>query len=94
MPQMSETLIDFGKSPAFCSAINQASDDSDFFNGSKKKLQIIRETDYIDKGLNARLKEVVSSRVDQDGNPRLTSATKTLVCNSLQLYPITYVLYI
>ena len=91
---MSETLIDFGKSPASCSAITQASDDSDFFNGSKKKLQRIRETDYIDKGLNARLKEVVGNRVDQDGNPRLTSAKKTLVCNSLQqvVYSIKHVL--
>ena len=81
---MKESLIDFGKSPASCSAITQASDDSDFFKASKKKLVRIRETDYINPALDNRLKTVVSSRVTADGAARFSSGKKTLVCNALQ----------
>ena len=91
---MKETLIDFGKSPASCSAITQSSDDSDFFKASKKKLVRIRETDYISAGLNTRLQNILSRRVDADGQQRVTSAKKGLICNALQqvLYSIKHVL--
>ena len=91
---MAEALIDFGKSPASCSAITQASDDSDFFKASKKKLVRIRETDYINQGLDGRIKQIVSGRVTLDGESRFTSAKKLLICNSLQqvVYSIKHVM--
>ena len=81
---MRDSLIDFGKSPASCSAITQSSDDSDFFKASKKKLVRIRETDYISQSLNTRLNNIISHRLDADDQPRMTSAKKSLVCNALQ----------
>jgi hypothetical protein len=91
---MRDHLIDFGKSPASCSAITQSSDDSDFFKASKKKLVRIRETDYISQGLNRRLNSIISDRKDADGQGRFTSAKKGLICNALQqvVYSIKHVL--
>lgn len=91
---MRENLIDFGKSPASCSAITQSSDDSDFFKASKKKLVRIRETDYKCQGLNTRLHNIISSRVEADGQMRFTSAKKILIVNALQqaVYSIKHVL--
>lgn len=91
---MSDSLIDFGKSPASCSAITQASDDSDFFKASKRKLVRIRESDYIHPGLDKRLKDILLGRLNVDGEHRLTSARRTLICNSLQqvVYSIQHVL--
>lgn len=77
---MRQHLIDFGKSPASCSAITQSSDDSDFFKASKKKLVRIRETDYTSQGLDS----TISERKDDDGQGKFTSAMKGLVCNALQ----------
>ena len=86
--------IDFGKSPASCSAITQSSDDSDFFKASKKKLVRIRETDYISQGLNTRLHNIIAARKDADDQGRFTSAKKGLICNALQqvVYSIKHVL--
>jgi hypothetical protein len=91
---MAESLIDFGKSPASCSAITQASDDSDFFKASKKKLVRIRESDYIHPGLDKRLKELLLGRTTIEGENRMTSAKRSLICNSLQqvVYSIQHVL--
>jgi hypothetical protein len=91
---MKETLINFGKSPVSCSAITQSSDDCDFLKASKKKLVRIRETDYINARLNTRLQRILSGRVDADGQQRVTSAKKGLICNALQqvLYSIKHVL--
>jgi transposase len=91
---MAESLIDFGKSPASCSGITQASDDSDFFKASKKKLVRIREADYIHPGLDKRLKELLLARRTTEGEHRLTSARRVLIGNSLQqvVYSIQHVL--
>lgn len=91
---MAESLIDFGKSPASCSAITQASDDSDFFKASKKKLVRIRESDYIHPGLNRRLTELLLGRLTMEGVNRLTSGKRSLICNGLQqvVYCIQHVL--
>lgn len=91
---MKESLIDFGKSSAFCSAITQASNDSGFFKASIKKLVRIRETDYINPVLDNRLQTFVSSRVTADGAARFSSEKKTLVCDALQqvVYSIKHVL--
>jgi hypothetical protein len=91
---MKNNRIDFGKSPASCSGITQSSDDSDFFKGSKKKLVRIRETDYINQGLNMRLNSIITSRVDLDGQARFTSGKKSLIINALQqvVYSIKHVL--
>jgi hypothetical protein len=89
---MAEALIDFGKSPASCSAITQASDD--FFKASKKKLVRIREADYIHPGLNKRLQDLMLGRKTMDGEQRLSSGKRSLICNSLQqvVYSIQHVL--
>jgi hypothetical protein len=91
---MAESLIDFGKSPASCSAITQASDDSDFFKASKKKLVCISLSNYIHPGLDKKLKELLLGRLTTDGEHRLTSANRALICNSLQqvVYSIQHVL--
>ena len=91
---MKDSLIDFGKSPASCSAITQSSDDSDFFKASKKKLVRIRETDYVSHSLNTRLNNIMSHRLDPDGQQRMTGAKKSLICNALQqvVYSIKHVL--
>ena len=91
---MAESLIDFGKSPASCSAITQASDDSDFFKASKKKLVRIRESDYVHPGLNRRLTELLLGRLTMKGVNRLTIGKRSLICNGLQqvVYSIQHVL--
>ena len=91
---MRDSLIDSGKSPASSSTITQSSVDSDFFKASKKKLVRISETDYVSHSLNTRLNNIMSHRLDPDGQQRMTGAKKSLICNALQqvVYSIKHVL--
>ena len=91
---MRDSLIDFGKSPTSSSTITQSSVDSDFFKASKKKLVRIRETDYVSHSLNTRLNNIMSHRLDPDGQQRMTGAKKSMICNALQqvIYSIKHVL--
>jgi hypothetical protein len=91
---MAESLIDFGKSPASCSGITQASDDSDFFKASKKKLVRIREADYRHPGLDKTLKEILRGRKTMNEEHRLTSARRILIGNSQQqvIYSVQHLL--
>jgi hypothetical protein len=81
-PEMIEAfktaLIDFGKTPASCSAICQPSDVSNFFKASKKKLQNSFERDYGDADLEKKLLQVL-------GNRNYNSEKKGLICDALLL---------
>jgi hypothetical protein len=75
-----DALIDFGKTPASCSAICQSSDASPFFRAIKKKLKSACELG----------KEAYECRILKDGLKRtldgilsFSSAKKEVVCDSL-----------
>ena len=57
-------LVDFGKTPASCSAICQSSDASVFFKAVKQKLKGIFDLagGYTNTGLNDRLKTIITPR--------------------------------
>ena len=87
-------LIIFAKSPASCSATTQSSDDSHMFNGTKKTNERIREKDYINVGLQTRLKKILLERITMDGEHRFTSAKRSLICDALMqiVYSMQHVL--
>jgi hypothetical protein len=64
------------------------------FSKHKKNLVRIREADYIHPGLNKRLQELMLGRKTMDGEQRLSSGKRSLICNSLQqvVYSIQHVL--
>lgn len=73
-----EALVDFGKSPASCSAICQPSDVGNFFKASKKRLRNSFERDYRDDDLKARILEVLT---EQD----YPKEKQSNLCEALQL---------
>jgi hypothetical protein len=50
-----DVLIDFGKTPASCSAICQSSDVSDFFKGMKKLLRGVNNDNWKNAPLTKKL---------------------------------------
>jgi hypothetical protein len=71
-------LVDFGKSPASCSAICQPSDVGNFFKASKKRLMNSFESDYRDDDLKARIMKVLEDQKYPDEK-------RSNLCEALQL---------
>jgi len=70
-------LIDFGKSPASCSAIAQSSDDSNFFKATKCVLK--GSMDYINVALEKRIRDYLQTRVKAMSEQRFSSEKKNLM---------------
>lgn len=71
-------LIDFGKTPASCSGICQASDVSNFFKASKKRVKTL----YSDNFVDAEVEEDIMAMLTE---MNFSSEKKRLVCDALQL---------
>jgi len=61
LSQLSDTLIDLGKSPASCSAKHQASDVSSWFKVSKKKQKTLTPEEYRNDVLKGRINTVLAN---------------------------------
>ena len=63
LQKFSEALIDFGKTPASCSAICQSSDVSDYFLALKKTLSCLEGDIWVKNHLSKKIKQIINSRV-------------------------------
>ena len=57
-----DALIDFGKTPASCSAICQSSDVSSFFRSMKTSLKTVNDKDWRNEALSKKLKSFFNAR--------------------------------
>jgi hypothetical protein len=73
-------LIDFGKSPASCSAIAQSSDDSNFFKATKCVLKGVM--DYGNASLEKKMREYLQTRLKLTGE----QPHEVCVCNQESAY--------
>jgi hypothetical protein len=62
LKEISDSLIDLGKTPASCSGICQSSDVSPFFKAAKKKLKFVESCNYENEGLTENLQSVFSTK--------------------------------
>jgi len=78
-----QNLIDFGKTPASCSAITQSSDVSMFFKATKQVLKGICDTNYRNNLLERNLKYGFEQLRLRHGTS-FTSATENRIVDALQ----------
>ena len=85
-----EALIDFGKSPASCSATCQSSDASVFFKALKAKLKSVSKEMAANGALEKRLKDFIEKKlINADGSPHFSSERKTQTVGSLLIFSYT-----
>ena len=80
---LAEELVDFGKTPASCSAILQSSDVSMFFKTSKQLLKSVHQSSYKSVMLQKNLK-VAFTYYRQQRTTDLSSAMESKIIDSLQ----------
>jgi len=84
-----DALIDFGKTPASCSAICQSSDASPFFKAAKKRLKFVcsdennAKVDWKKTPIGMDLKEVLAH------HPNISDAMQSKIIEGLQLITVT-----
>jgi hypothetical protein len=80
LQKFSTALIDFGKTPASCSAICQSSDVSDYFLALKKTLSCLEGDIWVKNHLSKKIKQIFNSRV-RNG---ISSVNQTKIIVGLQ----------
>jgi len=75
-----DSLIDFGKTPASCSAICQSSDVSSYFRSMKTSLKSVNDNDWRNEALSKKLKSFLSSRI----NSGITSCNQSKIVEGLK----------
>ena len=73
-----EALIDFGKTSASCSGICQASDVSNFFKASKKRVRSMYTEDYVDEAVQEEIMTILTAM-------NVSSEKKRIICDALQI---------
>ena len=75
-----DSLIDFGKTPASCSAICQSSNVSSYFRSMKTSLKSVKVKDWRNEALSKKFKSFLSARI----NSGITSCNQSKIVEGLK----------